>query len=381
MLGAIIIEGHVQGLSNTRALGEQGIPVYVIDKNNCIARYSKYCKKFFFCPDFKTPEFISFLTDLAKKEKLQNWLLLPSNDHAVYNLSTNKELLSAHFKLITPEISVVEKIYNKETLIKTALKTQTPVPKSWFPENFDSNFDYSFPCLVKGKFGLNFYKKTGKKAFMANNKDELNTILAELKTQIDINELFIQELLPYKINKTVSYTAFCIDGEIKSHWTGIKLREHPINFGTATYCQSIENEHLVSYSKELLREINYTGVCEVEYLLDSRDNTFKLIEINARTWLWVGLAKQCGINYAPMIYNYVNNIENTYFFKYDIDKKWMHYLTDIPFSITGLLKGYYSFFKILSSYSKFPHPAVFRWRDILPFFAELLLIPLHLRKR
>ena len=40
--GVIVIEGHVQGLSNTRSLGEKGIPVYVVDKDNCIARYSRY---------------------------------------------------------------------------------------------------------------------------------------------------------------------------------------------------------------------------------------------------------------------------------------------------------------------------------------------------
>ncbi len=28
---------------------------------------------------------------------------------------------------------------------------------------------------------------------------------------------------------------------------------------------------------------------------------YKLIEINARTWLWVGLAKACGIDYANII--------------------------------------------------------------------------------
>jgi len=45
--GAIIIEGHVQGLSNTHALGAAGIPVVVVDTANCIARYSRYCKGFF----------------------------------------------------------------------------------------------------------------------------------------------------------------------------------------------------------------------------------------------------------------------------------------------------------------------------------------------
>ncbi|MEZ5084599.1 MAG: hypothetical protein R2750_14335 [Bacteroidales bacterium] len=66
--GAIIIEGHVQGLSNTRALGSMGIPIYVVDINTCIARYSKYCKKFFICPAFKSDDFAEFLIDLAKKK-------------------------------------------------------------------------------------------------------------------------------------------------------------------------------------------------------------------------------------------------------------------------------------------------------------------------
>ena len=41
----VVIEGYVQGLANTRALGEEGISVIVVDTNNCITKYSKYCLK------------------------------------------------------------------------------------------------------------------------------------------------------------------------------------------------------------------------------------------------------------------------------------------------------------------------------------------------
>ncbi|MBN1183890.1 MAG: hypothetical protein JXB49_16475, partial [Bacteroidales bacterium] len=82
--GAIIIEGHVQGLSNARSLGEAGIPVYVVDKSDCVARYSKFCMKFFRSPDFQAEEFADFLIELGEQENLKGWLLLPSNDHAVY---------------------------------------------------------------------------------------------------------------------------------------------------------------------------------------------------------------------------------------------------------------------------------------------------------
>ena len=69
--GAVIIEGHVQGLSNTRSLGEAGIPVIVVDRDNCLAHYSKYCSGFFRCPDYLTEEFADFLIKLAVEQKIK----------------------------------------------------------------------------------------------------------------------------------------------------------------------------------------------------------------------------------------------------------------------------------------------------------------------
>ena len=102
MKGAVIIEGHVQGLSNVRSIGELGAPVIVIDMHNCIARYSKYCKHFFKCPPYASDEFADFLLQLADKEKLQDWLLIPSNDHAVHTISRFKSKIEKYYKTLVP---------------------------------------------------------------------------------------------------------------------------------------------------------------------------------------------------------------------------------------------------------------------------------------
>ena len=39
--GVVVIEGHVQGLTNTRILGKAGIPVIVVDAGNCLAKHSR----------------------------------------------------------------------------------------------------------------------------------------------------------------------------------------------------------------------------------------------------------------------------------------------------------------------------------------------------
>ena len=126
--GVVIIEGHVQGLSNTRSLGEAGIPVIVVDKNTCLAQYSRYCNKFIICPDFNIPDFIDFLLDIADRMNLKGWLLLPSNDHAVYNLSMNKGRLETIYTVITPGIEIIDQIYNKENLLIKASVAKIPLP-------------------------------------------------------------------------------------------------------------------------------------------------------------------------------------------------------------------------------------------------------------
>ena len=136
MQGVVVIEGHVQGLANTRALGKAGIPVIVVSEHNCLARYSRYCKKFFKCPGYLSDEFIDFLINLALSEGIKDWVLLPSNDHAVYNISGNMEKLQSHYKIISPEPEILDAIYNKELLIKLCQSIDIPVPLSWFPVDY-----------------------------------------------------------------------------------------------------------------------------------------------------------------------------------------------------------------------------------------------------
>jgi len=373
--GVIVIEGHVQGLSNTRALGEQGIPVIVIDKNNCLARYSKYCKGYFKCPNYNSDDFVPFLLELAAKENLGGWMLLPSNDHAVWSIAKNREKLSSVFKIVTPELSVVENIYDKSRLLAVAESCGVEIPKTAYLQTSASKADQLvFPVITKGRQGLSFYKATGKKVFFANTEDELATQLKQIEAVFPVENTFTQEFIPFDgKNKTLSFTAFCINGEIKTFWIGEKLREHPIRFGTATYAKSVECDPLLEISKSLLGALNYSGVCEVEYLLDPRDNRYKLIEINARTWLWVGLAKACGVDYATILYRFANNLEVEYPQHYTVGVGWVNYITDTLFSFLAMAKGKLSIKTYLRSNKEKRVNAFFSVKDLKPSIMFFLL--------
>lgn len=356
--GTVIIEGHVQGLSNTRSLGEAGIPVYVVDKTDCIAAKSIYCKKFFLCPDFQNDNFAEFLIKLAKEEKLNGWVLIPSNDHAVHTIAKHMKILKEYYKVTISELAIIDNIYDKVRLLDVAQQHNIPIPRTQVFQTANDQIadNLEFPVITKGRHGLSFYKALRQKAFLANDEMELRRQLNFIAENHDIANSFTQELIPFDgHNKTVSFTTFCEAGEIKTFWMGVKLREHPLRFGTATFAKSVYVEECYEQSVLLLKALNYSGVCEVEYLFDPRDKKYKLIEINARTWLWVGLAKACGVDYAKLIYDYVNGNPIVWPKSYKQDIYWLNPFSDFVYSAFAIIKFKLNPFDYLRSVMKYDY--------------------------
>lgn len=381
--GAIIIEGHVQGLSNTRALGEAGIPVIVVDVNTCVAQNSKYCLKFFQCPPFQSDEFIDFLMGLGKKEGLKGWTLYPSNDHIVFNISKNIDRVKGFYKTLIPTEKELLNIYNKQNLLDSAEKLAIPYPKTYYPQNEElDNFKLKLPVITKGKYGLTFYKTMGRKAFVAKTAAELKQQLHEIDKKLTVKEVFVQEIIPtHPESKTISFGGFCVNGEVKSHWIGVKLREHPLQFGTATFTQSIYNKKVHDFAVKLIKELNYSGICEVEFLYHSGEQKYMLIEINPRTWLWVGLAKASGVNLALFMYNYLNGIAEKYPKEYTLGLRWRNFWTDNVFSMQAMLQFKLNPVKYLQSLNGNVVDAVKSKDDPKPFKAMTRMLFAIARRR
>ena len=365
MKGAIVIEGHVQGLSNTRSLGELGIPVYVLDVSHCLAQHSKYCTKYFRCPNFKSEEFITFLIELAQKENLQGWFLIGSNDHIVENLSLHAQELAPYYTMVVPAKEQLYNIIDKMKLVNIAQTCGTHTPATCDIDTLDLAKNFNYPLLIKGKEGLSFYKATHQKAIQVNSETELLSKTKEI-AQLT-SDVMIQELIPFdKQNRVVSFTCFAIDGEIKTYWMGQKLREHPIKYGTATMSESVLILEVLNEAKPLVKTLNYTGICEIEFMRDTRDGYYKLIEINPRTWLWVGLAKTCGIDYAKIMYRYANNIEQQYPQSYQVGIKWRNAVTDFVFGWQAILQKHVTLAEYFNSLTGKCVHAIWSWKDLVP---------------
>lgn len=379
MTGAIIIDGHVQGLSIIRSLGMAGIPSVVVEAKPGIARYSKYCKNAFKSPEYTDPGFIDFLIELGIRHNLKKWILFPTNDHAVFAISSNLDKVREFFSTTVPDLGIVKRIYNKQLTYEAAVLSRVPIPATLYPgqcENFNDLRKLRFPVMIRGTEGLTFYKTFKKKAIIVYNFDDLLKNLFECKRKHSFRNIMVQEIIPqHPDHKVTSFTCFAVDGDIKSYWMGEKIREHPVRFGTATVSRSVFIPKLLEIATPLIRELKYTGVAEVEFLYDPRDKQFKIIEINARTWLWLSLAVVCGVNYPLMVYHHLTGNLFDYPENYLTDITWIHMTTDIAFAVPSLLKRELSFKYFISTYRSKKVFAVFSLDDPVPAICELLMLP------
>jgi D-aspartate ligase len=207
-VGAVIIGGNFQGLGVLRSLGKQHVPVYLLDQDLCIGRFSRYTTKFFRCPDVKQEtRFLAFLTDLAIKEDLKGWVVYPNDDETVRFLAKNKESLEKYYRITTPSWDIVKFAYDKSLTTEAARRSGVTVPGVYYPRTVAEleQFDIKFPVILKPSVKEPFYNRTKKKAIKIDSRQEL---IAEYSRSVPLlgegQVLMAQEFIPGGVNNLFS---------------------------------------------------------------------------------------------------------------------------------------------------------------------------------
>jgi len=98
-MGVVITVGDFQALGILRSLTRKDIPVAVLDHDHCISRYSRFPKRYFQAPaPSDHTAYTQFLIDLADKQDLRGWVVLPNSDETVYVLARHKEALAQYYR-------------------------------------------------------------------------------------------------------------------------------------------------------------------------------------------------------------------------------------------------------------------------------------------
>jgi len=376
MKNVIIIGGHVQALGIARILGKLDFNITILDSTIFnLARHSKFCENFI---KYKKDHLLKKLVEIGKIKEYQNSIVFPTNDLHVGVLSNNKELLSKYFTIAADDWSSVEKSYNKRLTYQIASDLNIPIAKTWAPNSLSElkQLRIEYPVIIKPAVMHSFYSKLKKKVFVCKNETELITNYNLALSVIPAEEVIVQAIINGGSEHLYS-ACFLYDKnkEIQS-FVGRRARQHPPDFGNATtFAQIVDNDELLNLSRKLLKAIQYTGLCEVEYKFDEETNEYKLLEINPRTWKWHSIAARANIN---ILENYVLFLQGKYSKTDGIPRKasFRHLITDVPTVLR---------YKKLGLYKKHPdYPmqyAVWSKSDIKPALFELIYLPYLILKR
>src|SRR5205814_1776939 len=141
------------------------------------------------------------------------------------------------------------------------------------------------------------------KAWRVENRAELVSRFHEGAGLVPTGELMIQDLIPGGSEQQFGYCAFFKEGRALGAMMAQYKRQHPPQFGrSCTFVQSIELPIGEEISQRFLRAIDYYGLVEVEFKHDARDGTYKLLDVNARTWGYHTLGAIAGVDFPYMLF-------------------------------------------------------------------------------
>jgi D-aspartate ligase len=386
MKGAVVIGGHVQGLGIVRMLGSKKIPVVLMDVTGYnVARFSKYCSRFIKMPAdiFESEQkFCDFLKEKSQQYNLQDWLLFPTDDQTVAYISRNKGELSDYYTVWTPAWDVVEQCYNKKLTYSLAKKTGVPYPHTCSVEDIQELHDIAaglcYPVIVKPAVRHKFSEATHAQFYVAENREELLDYYKLALEVISSDEILIQEMIPCRVEDNVEVGVFFCQGKISKSVTIKKIRQIPMKGGTGTSYQIIpDNPLLLGYCKDLLESINYYGICDLEFIWDQRDKTYKVIDINPRTFKWHYLSGFVGYSLPYQLYCdiYRLNPESCCHKRTNDSIKYFDEILDCSIAWYEIMKGRLKVRDYVQSIKGSRRYAVASWNDPLPFIVGTIIAP------
>ena len=126
-VGAVVVGGDYQGLGIVRSLGQQGIPICVIDDEHSISRFSRYATRFVKAADLRDErKAVDTLLEIGMRLGLDGWVLYPTRDELVAAFSRYRSELSQIFRVPTPDWDSVQWAWDKRNTYRLARELDIP---------------------------------------------------------------------------------------------------------------------------------------------------------------------------------------------------------------------------------------------------------------
>ena len=221
-------------------------------------------------------------------------IVVPLFDATAQLLAHEKEALSKYAYLCVNSSDIFDLAFDKNEVMRVCMERGIPCPKTLIEVNCPEQIlksDLQFPIIIKPR---SMYGARGYHRF--DSVDELERYVSE--KHLDLRDYVIQELIPSG-SKLISgnYYIDC-GGEIKSCFFYVSEHIFPVSAGTSTMNGLIVREDAQEACERLIHAFGLRGSVSFDLMIDCRDDTAKIIEINLRPAHAVAIGFEAGVNQA-----------------------------------------------------------------------------------
>lgn len=309
---ALVFNCHFNGLSLIRDLGRRGIPVLALDARRSVGTRSRYAC-YWACPDPAVAEtaFVEFLLSKGR-EFDEKPVLFPTNDPWAVAISRHKERLCEFYRPCVCDAPVIERVIEKARFYEWASARGYPVPRTWKADDLQGVPEDAFPLAAKPECRRTAGDDPARHERAMRMEPLRLTVLRsrrDLKAFAEHHADWLPFLLFQEYVEGRSDCMYTIgvyadhQHEVLGLFSGRKVRGFPPDIGDCIVGQvEAVPEELKVLVKSICREIGFSGIGEFEFKKDAVTGVFTLIEINPRSWSWVGITSACGVSLPWIAY-------------------------------------------------------------------------------
>jgi D-aspartate ligase len=305
-VGALVIGASYRALAVVRSLGRRGVSTRVVRSDeHALAGASRYASGRLAWPAGDEARRVEFLLELAERDGLDGWVLIPTHDEEAAMIARHRDSLAGRFRLTTPSWETLRAAYDKRFTHALAARLGLDQPWTAFPARAGGldAAEGHFPVVVKPAVKECANRLTVDKAWRAGDARELRRRYDEACALVDPELLMVQEFVPGNGDSQLSYAALCSGGEVLASLTARRTRQYPMDFGRASsFVETIDAPDLDVGARRLLAAMRFTGMVEVEFKRDARTGANLLLDVNPRAWGWQSLCGRAGVDFPYLLW-------------------------------------------------------------------------------
>ena len=366
---AIVLQvSWANGLDIIRDLAIADVPLLAVDANPRALGLRSRLAAGMVCPDPSADEeaFLVFLEQLGPRLP-RRAVLFPTHDQYIWPISKNAKRLEPWYIIPFSRWATMQRLHDKREQLETAQRVGVDIPKTVFVDGDDDLArgadEIGFPAIFKPVESLAFKTRFRRHVLEIASRDELLRVYDKVR---DCGTLMLQDIIPGGDEELYTLGSY-LDAQSRplAQFTGHKLRQHPPRFGHVSMAVSLWVPELAEAGLRLLHELGYHGVSQVELKRDPRDGRYRLMEVNARHWMWHSVATASGVNLSLAAYR--DAIGDPFVAPRQTDgARWVVSLTDARDAFARWRKGDQKLVPWLRSYRGVKVDGLYSLRDPLP---------------